>query len=179
MKITASQRRLLVMVVAGGILLTLTRQANHLLAPTGVSLWLGGLLIAYPALRLNQRTGFASCLLLGFAVDAWTPLAFGTHALLFGFTQIVIGRLRNRFAAPELATGVIVALITNLILYVVLTFFVLGLSPGATLSGLRLLSDLVISQLTLAAITPWYFALQERSLALILRTPRAHAGNHL
>jgi len=164
--ITDSQRRLVVMILSGGMLLLLTRQTNHLLAPWGLSLWLGGLLVAFPALHLNFRTGLVSCLATGLLLDVWSPLGFGTHALLFGLAHVVIFRIRNRLAASELTIGIIVALIANLALFVLLSFWTLGHAP---VSGLRILSDLVMSQLVLAFITPWFFALQLRAISLILR----------
>tara|TARA_B110000483_G_scaffold104527_1_gene127553 strand:- start:4177 stop:4716 length:540 start_codon:yes stop_codon:yes gene_type:complete len=175
MKITACQRRLIVMVVTGWILITLMRQTNHLLAPTGLSIWLGGLLIAFAALHLNPKTGFTACLIIGMMLDAWAPLGFGTHAVLFGAAQIIVVRIRRRFAASELTIGIIVALIINLILFVMITFIVIGRSHGGPISGVRLLTDLVVSQVVLALIAPWYFALQHRALSLVLN-PRSLRG---
>lgn len=177
MKITVSQRRIFALLVCGWILMTIVRQTNHLLAPSGLSIWLGGLIITVAALHLNPKTGFAGCFLLGLMMDAWSPLGFGTHALLFGAAQIIIGRIRNRFAAQELTIGITVALITNLILFVFITFIAIGRSSGATISGVRLLSDLVLSQILLALITPWFFALQNRAFDLVInpRTARARS----
>lgn len=175
MKITASQRRLIVMVIAGWILITLMRQTNHLLAPAGLSIWLGGLLIAFACLHLNPKTGLTACLLIGMMMDAWAPLGFGTHTVLFGAAQIIVVRVRNRFAASELTIGIIVALIINLILFVMITFIVIGRSHGGPISGVRLLTDLVISQVAIVLIAPWFFALQHRALSLVL-TPRSHRG---
>ncbi len=175
MKFTDSQRRLLVMVLSGWLLLIITRQANHLLAPWGISLWLGGLLVAFPSLQLNFRTGLVSGVMLGLFVDVWSPLVFGTHALLFGLAHVIIFRIRGRLAASELAIGITVALITNLALFMVLSFWTLGHAP---VSGLRLLSDLILSQIGLGLITPWFFALQTKGLQLIFKLwrPRVRAG---
>ncbi len=170
MKITDSQRRLVVMILSGWLLLILTRQTNHVLAPWSISIWLGGLLVAFPALHLNFRTGLISCLFLGFLVGVWSPLGFGTHALLFGLAHVIIFRIRKRLAASELAIGITVVLIANLALFVVLTFWTLGQAP---VSGLRILSDLIVSQLIIGSITPWFFALQTRSLDLIQKPWRA------
>lgn len=171
MKITASQRRLFVILVTSWILVLIMRQANHLLSGFGLSLWLGGLLVTLPALRLNFRTGLTGSFLLGLALDAWTPVGFGTHALLFSLAHVVIFRLRNRIAANETAIGITVALFTNLALYTALSLLLLKTLGGTPISALRLLVDLVVSQLVLVLIAPWFFALQERSLDLILRLP--------
>lgn len=166
MKITDSQRRLFVAVVSGWLLLVLMRQTNHLLAPWGVSIWLGGLLVAFPSLHLNFRTGLVSSIIIGFLIDVWSPLAHGTHALLFALAHVIIFRIRVRLAATELAIGITVALITNLAFFVVLSFWVLGHAP---VSALRLLGDLVVSQIVLGLITPWFFALQLKGMDLAFK----------
>lgn len=176
MKITASQRRMIVVLGAAWILLTLLRQTNHAFTAWGVSIWLGGLLIAYPALHLNPKTGFTCCFLIGMMLDAWSPLGFGTQAVLFGAAQIIIHRIRKRFAASELAIGITVSLITNLILFVIITFIVIGRSHGGPVSGLRLLVDLAVSQVVLVLIAPWFFALQQRALDLLFNPRRRNAG---
>jgi len=70
-----------------------------------------------------------------------------------------------------------VALITNLILFVLITFIAIGRSSGGAISGVRILSDLVLSQILLALITPWFFALQSRAFDLIInpRTARSRS----
>ncbi len=179
MKITASQRRIMVLLVCGWILMTIVRQTNHLLAPSGLSIWIGGLLITLAALHLNPKTGFVGCFLMGLMMDAWSPLGFGTHALLFGAAQIIIVRIRNRFASQELTIGITVALITNLILFVLITFIAVGRSSGGTISGVRILSDLVLSQVLLALITPWFFALQHRAFDLVINPHFSHPRSNV
>ncbi len=171
MKLTDSQRRLIVILATGWVLLWLSRQANHLLAPVGISLWLTSLLITLPALRLNFRTGLVGSFVLGLAMDAWSPVPFGTHAILLAFAHVVVFRIRNRIETTEVTIAVIVALITNLALFVALTMLILSHPGGVMVSSLRLLTDLVVSQITLALIAPWFFALQERGLELIFRVP--------
>jgi rod shape-determining protein MreD len=127
-------------------------------------MWLGGLAITFPALRLAPQQGFNTCFLIGLLFDALSPLPFGLFAFLFSVAHLIIVRVRNRFAAEEALIATIVALITNLVLYVVVTSIVLAQTGGATVSGLRLLLDLILSQLCIALIAPWYFALQERAL---------------
>jgi cell shape-determining protein MreD len=170
-KLTDSQRRIIAILGTGWMLLLLVRQANHLLSASGLSLWLGGLLVTLPALRLNFRTGLTCSFVLGLAMDAWSPLGFGTQALLFTIAHGVIFRLRNRFVTTELTVGISVALITNLALYTSLSLLQLSQWGGTPISGLRLLTDLLLSQVVIAVTTPWFFALQERGLELVFRLP--------
>ncbi len=165
------------MIVTGWILLTIMRQMNHVLSPLNISLWLGGLLVAYPALKLNPRTAFTSCFIIGLMMDTWSPMKFGTHALLFGAAQIIIGRIRLRLATHEPTIELIVALIANLFMFIAMTFIAMGKSGGGSFSGLRLLTDLLISQVILVMILPWYFALQSRGGNLLLNPRRARLNS--
>lgn len=171
MKLTDSQRRLFVTIGTGFVLLLMVRQANHLLAPAGLSLWLGGLVVALPAMRLNFRTGLVGSAVLGLVMDAWSPLFFGLHAGLLALAHVIIFRIRNRIETTEPTIGILVALIANLALFTALTMITLGQTSGGAVSAMRLLGDLVISQVTLALITPWFFSLQVRGLEMIFRVP--------
>ncbi len=158
-----SYRRPVVIFVCGVILFALVRQANHVLAPWGVSLWCGGLAVAFPALRLSPQQGFNACFLLGLLLDATSPLPFGCNAFLFGVAQLAIVRVRNRFAAGEVLTGIAVAWVANLACYLTATFVALG-TAAEHVSGLRILTDLLFSQIAVGLLAPWFFALQERAL---------------
>jgi len=171
MKLTDSQRRLIVILGTGIVLVWIMRQTNHLLAPAGMSLWWGGLLVAFPAMRLNFRTGLIASGVLGLMLDAWSPLAFGTNGLLLGLAHVVIFQIRNRIETTEATVGVLVALISNLALFTVISMLALGSAGGTPVSGLRLLTDLVVSQVSLALMAPWFFALQARGLELIFSVP--------
>ncbi len=164
MRFQPSHRRTAVVFVCGLLLATLSALFNHSLAAWGLSVWLGGLFVAFPALRLAPQQGFNACFLIGLLVDAGSPLPFGLFAMFFAVAHLVIVRLRNRFAVTQILLGTIVALITNLVLYVLVTFVVLARAPDAPFSGLRLLTDLILSQATIALIAPWFFALQEKAL---------------
>jgi cell shape-determining protein MreD len=167
MKFQPSHRRTLVVFCCGLILFVLWRQANHALASLGMSMWLGGLLVTFPALRIAPQQGFNAAIVLGLLVDSFSPTAFGLNAFLFGISHLVIVRIRNRLAADEPVIATVVALITNLILFLILSFIALSRNPEASISGLRLLTDLVLSQLAIGLCAGWFFALQERALALI------------
>lgn len=157
-------RRTLVIAACGFVLWQMTGQANHYLASSRLYIWLGGLLVAFAGLRLPAQEGFNACFLIGLLVDAASPVPFGAHAFLFGIAQLILVRLRHRFAAEETMVAVTVALLTNLALLLVLAFFRLSGAPDAPAAGLRLLMDLLISQCVLALVGPWYFGLQLRAL---------------
>ncbi len=159
-------RPIVVTAVCGLILWLLLAQVNHYLAVWQVHLWVGGLFVAFATLRLGVREGFGIVVIAGAVHDATSPVPFGLHILLFAIAHAVIVRLRNRFPREETVIGVLVALLANLGLFLVFSFTRLGDSPSPGLTWLRLFTDLLISQIVLAAICPWFLALQARALEI-------------
>lgn len=148
------------------LLWSLVAQINHYLAPCGAYLFVGGLLVTFAALRLGLRNGLAATLLTGLAIDALEPVPFGTHFVLFGLMLVLLFHLRTRFPREELVFGVVVALLANLGLFLAVSFVALGDQPAPGTAWLRLFADLGWSQLFIAAIAPWFLALQARALEL-------------
>ncbi|HEY0944633.1 MAG TPA: hypothetical protein VGD81_05175 [Opitutaceae bacterium] len=159
-------RQTLIVLLAGMLLWLLAAQANHYLARLGVQLWFGGLAITFSALRLSLREGLTATFLIGLAVDAVTPVAFGLHAILFALAHIVIYNARARFAREEAVIAVIVALLANLALFLAVSFTQIADSPSPAHTWLRLFVDLIVSQTALTFIGPWFFALQRRALEI-------------
>ncbi len=159
-------RRWLVPFATMMLLWWLIAQVNHYLADRGVTFFVGGLLVAFAALRLNLRHGLAASLLAGLAIDAVEPVPFGTHLLLFAAVHVVIFHLRTRFPREETITGVVTALFANLALFLALSVLLLDNHPAPATAWLRLLVDLACSQVLVGAIAPWFFAFQQRVLEL-------------
>jgi cell shape-determining protein MreD len=160
------QRRWLIPFAAMMLLWWLVAEVNHYLAPHGIHLFVGGLLVTFAALQLSLRHGLAASLLTGLAIDAVEPVPFGTHLLLFAVVHVVVFHLRGRFARDETIVGVVTALFANLALFLGLSVVVLGDHPAPAAAWERLIFDLGWSQLFIAAIAPWFFALQRRALEL-------------
>lgn len=159
-------RRILVGFLAGALLHQLALQLNHALAGWQLHVWLGGLVVALPALRLAYREGTWIVGLTGLLFDSTTPVPFGLHAALFLLAHLIIHRVRARFATEENIVGVFIALIANLALFLVFAFGRFSVLPELGTLGLRLFSDLLLSQLLIALIGSWFFALQVRLLDL-------------
>ncbi len=159
-------RRWLITFASTFLLWSVVVQLNHYLAPLGVYLFVGGLLVTFAALRLSLRNGLTATLLLGLSIDAAEPVPFGTHLLLFAVMHIIVFRLRTRIPREETVIGVVVALLVNLALIFGLSFVTLGNHPAAGAAWMRIFADLGWSQLFIVAIAPWFFALQERALEL-------------
>ncbi len=147
------------------LLWALVAQANHSLAASHVYLFVGGLLVAHAALALPLRSGMAVSFLAGCLCDANALIPFGTHALLFASAHAVLFNLRDRLPHDEVAGRVVIALFANLALFLALSFLEIDRSPSPAASWLRLFADLACSQVFLALIAPWFFALQARAVA--------------
>lgn len=163
--------RWLLVFLANLLLLWLAGLANHYLAPQALSLYVAGLLVVYPALRLDPRHGFAATLLTGLAFDSLTPAPFGTHLVLLGLVHAVLLNGRQRFPRDEPIFATVVALLANLFLFLALSFLLIGTHPHPAQGWLRLFVDLLASQLVLGAATPWFMALQGRLLTLARLDP--------
>lgn len=163
--------RWLLVLLANLLLIWLTGLANHYLAPFAVSLYLAGLFLPYAALRLDSRHGFLATALTGLAFDALTPAPYGTHLVLLGLVHAVLLYGRRRFPREEPIFATVVALLANLFLVLALTTLLIGGNPHPANGWLRVFADLLVSQLVLGLITPWFMALNARLLALARLDP--------
>jgi rod shape-determining protein MreD len=163
--------RWLAPLAANLVLLQLAALANHHLAPLGLSLFVGGLLVTFAAMRLDLRHGLACTLLTGLLFDAAAPAPFGLGTFLFGLAHIVILHGRMRLPRDEPVFLTVVALLANLFLFLALSFVLVGANPRPAAAWARLFVDLIASQLALAVVGGWFFALQGAMLALTGRHP--------
>ena len=159
-------RRTFVIFLTLLLLWTLVAQVNHALAGLRVYLFVGGLYVIYAALMLPLRAGLAASLLGGLLCDATTPVWFGTHLFLFAAAHAVVFHLRTRLPRDDTVARVIVALLANLAIFLLFSFTQIGAAPSPAAAWSRLIADLVGSQVFLALIAPWFFALQARALVL-------------
>lgn len=150
-------------------------QMNHALTGVRVYLFTGALFVAFASLTQPRRSGLAAALLGGFICDANTPVTFGTHTLLFAAAHLTLFHIRERVPRNDNVSAIIVVLLTNLALFLVFSFSQIHDSPAPAAVWPRLIADLVCSQVFLGVITPWFFALQARSLVLA-RVPRVEAA---
>lgn len=159
-------RRFLTLSLTLLLLWALVAQVNDFLAGYRVYLFAGGLFVAFAALTQPLRAGiFASCV-GGLICDANAPVTFGVHLLLFAIAHATLFHARERVPREDNIAVIIVTLLTNLALFVVFSFGQIQDAPAPAALGPRLLADLVCSQLFLVLVTPWFFALQNRSLEL-------------
>jgi rod shape-determining protein MreD len=153
------------------LLRALVAEVNSALS--GVHIWLfaGGLFVAYSALMMPFRSGFTVSVLAGLLCDSVTPVAFGTHAALFGIAHAVVFNARERLQRDETGVRIAVALLVNLGLFLALTFVRIRVAHAGAFAWPRMLSDLAWSEVALAIAAPWFFALQLRTLELARANP--------
>jgi rod shape-determining protein MreD len=153
------------------LLRALVAEANNALSGLHVWLFAGGLFVTYAALAMPLRQGFAASLLGGLLCDCVSPVGFGSQAVLFAFSHTVVYNLRERLQRDETAVRVAVALLVNLGLFLAVTVLRMRAAHIGIGAWPRLLSDLGWSEAVLAAVAPWFFALQLRTLELARAKP--------
>lgn len=164
-------RRTLVLFATSLLLWALVSQLNDALAALRVHVFAGGLFVVFAALTQPRRPGLAATMLAGLVCDAHAPVAFGLHLMLFVFAHVLIFHVRERVAREDAISITVVALLTNLALFLLLSFTQIHSSPAPASAWPRLIADMVASQLVLALVTPWFTALQARAL-VVARVPR-------
>jgi hypothetical protein len=158
--------RWVVLVAANLLLIFLGGQCNHYLAHLPVSVFLGGLFLPVAGLRLRMKPGFIALFLTGLFFDAARPVPFGSSALLLGALFATWYTFRPRLPREGMGAAVTGALLANAALFFAQPLL---LGPGlasAAATGSRVFWDFVFSEIAVALLGPWFFALQEKALFL-------------
>ena len=160
-------RRFLVIFATSVILWAMIAQVNHVLSSTHIYVFVGGLFVAYSALTFPLTAGMLCSIVAGMLCDAAEPVTVGTFVLLYATAHAVIFNIRNRIPRDEMMARVLVGLFANLGIFLSLCFVQIIHAPALAAAWPRILVDLIVSQLLIALIGPWYFALQSAALKLI------------
>jgi rod shape-determining protein MreD len=185
-------RRTLILFFTQAVLWLVVGQLNDSLSGLRVTLLVSSLLVVLTALTQPLVAGFAAVFLTGLLCDSAQPLwvefdpaarwgfaaavVYGlAHAntLLLSAAHAVLFYLRDRLPRDRPVGLLVVALLANLALFLLFSLMQVAHSPAPAAVWLRLGIDLVCSQIFLALIGPWFFALQVRALALA-RVEREH-----
>jgi len=161
--------RWLIVLLGNVVFLWVMGQVNHHLTalPLGDSrgplyLFVGGLPIAFAALRLSLGQALAVSIPTALAMEAGTPIPFGTLMLPAAACVCLAIGFRGAFNRFDRMTVVLAVLLINLVLISALT-----LVTGAfRLQGPRLALDLLASQLVAVLLSGWYFAAELALLRL-------------
>ncbi len=157
-------RRLFALFLTLLILWAVLAQVNHALTEFRVYLFAGALFVSFTALTQPLRFGLAMSIAGGMICDSNSPVPFGTHVLLFIVAHFTVFHIRERVPRDDNIAAVVLALFTNFALFLVFSFTQIHGSPSPAFIWPRLLMDLLCSQILIAFITPWFFALQARAL---------------
>jgi rod shape-determining protein MreD len=171
--------RVLILVSASLLLALLLGQLNHQLATWQVHVWCGGLFVAFSGLRMAYGPGATAAFLAGLLLDATMPVAFGTQGFLFLAAHAVVFTLRARAPRGEVAVGVVVSLVANLGLFLALGFLRIDAAAESTGAWMRSFADLLFSQVVLALIAPWFFAIQHKMLERTAITTRSFSSRSI
>ena len=161
-----SDPRWLIVFLANLLLWWLVGLANNYLTPLSVHLYIGGLFVVFPAVRLDTKNGLIATLLTGLMFDAMEPVTFGTNMVLLGLVFAALLYGRQRFPREGALFGIVVALLTNLFLVIALSFLLVGDNPRPGEAWLSIFVDLLASQLVILLITPWFLELQTQAMTL-------------
>jgi cell shape-determining protein MreD len=159
--------RLLALFLTVLVLAAAVARINDALTGVHLHFFVGGLFIAYGAFVLPRPAGLLAAILAGAICDARAPVPFGTHVLLFAAGAALLQALRERVPHDHLPGRVGIALAANLALFLALSLLQSLRAPAAARLGPRLVADLICSEIFLALIAPWFFAFQEKALALV------------
>lgn len=159
-------RRILALCLTLLILWAVIAELNHALSEWRVFVFAGSLFVSYAAVTQPWLTGFATAVFAGLLHDANSPVLFGTHVLLFVLGHITLAHIRDRVPRDDAIAATVLTLLTNLALFLVFSFSQIHGSPAAGIMWPRLLMDLLCSQVFIAIVTPWFFALQTRAIAI-------------
>jgi rod shape-determining protein MreD len=163
--------RWLIVFLANALLWWLVGLANNYLSTPSVHFYVGGLFVVYSALRLDHRHGLVAVLLTGLLVDAVEPVPYGTSMLLLGLVHATLVYGRRRFPREGALFGIVVALFANLFLVIALSFLLVGANPRPGTAWVRIMLDLLASQVLLVVVTPWFLSLQDRAMELVAIHP--------
>lgn len=141
-------------------------EVNHAIAGFRIYLFTGALYVVFAALTQPLRAGLLVSCVGGLICDANAPVSFGVHLLLFSLAHIILHHVRDRLAHDDSTSLIVVSLIANLALFLLFSFTQISASPRPAAVWPRLIVDLLCSQVFVTIVTPWFFALQRRSLHL-------------
>ncbi|HEU5081580.1 MAG TPA: hypothetical protein VFT72_20370 [Opitutaceae bacterium] len=155
-----------IVLLVNALLWMIQAQLNHYISPWNISIFVGGLAVAFCSLRLSYREGLRALLLTGLWFDAATPVPFGLHAFLFLLCQALVFTFRSRLAREETMVGMIIAAATNLGMMFAMAIGLMHRSPAPLQQLPRLIADSLVSFCVVMLIAGWSFKLQEQTLEI-------------
>lgn len=166
-------KAVLLAVGAGVLLLLVTGVWQHWTSGTGLSFFVVGLIVVFPALEMSFRRGWWVVGITGALWEASSPLPFGMLTLLLWLGHALLLVNRHRFRGEGVGPMLRAALIVNGALFLVLAIL-WSEGRGTELSfWFRVLIDWTVSQAFLIPVGWWYFRLLRALFNLTGIPPRS------
>ena len=158
--------RVIIVLAVNAVLYVFISQVNALLAPLALHLSIPVVYLVFSALYLRMSHACAVAVLSGLTIDAALPVAFGCHSFLFVLAYALIISIRLRLRRENAYHVTFLSLGANFFIIAGLTLVTgfQGAPMGPSL--LRLLIDLIFSQLVLAVVAASVVAAQRRILQI-------------
>lgn len=165
----------LIIMAANALLWVLLTWVNQFFAVWSIALYLPAAFVLFTALHGNNRVAFATALVTGLFIDAQSPLPYFSHTFILVVCTTALMALRQRIRTNSTPQATAIGVATNTLAFCVLTLLVLYFSPLVLdlPSFLRIVTDLVLSQLAFLAVSPWFLEFQKSLLHLIGTGPVA------
>ncbi|MGF1530054.1 MAG: hypothetical protein ACFCU4_01690 [Puniceicoccaceae bacterium] len=159
-------KRIAVVLGCNGLLSILLVALNRSLAHYSCHLFVPALFLIYPTLFLPLRPGLIAVGLAAAFIEANLPVPIGSFVFLALGFALLVNRYRHRLRSEQLQYSISLALVMNL-------FFFSGVSILAPVNlPFRLLTDFLLSSITVALLSGWFLSLQHASLILLRSKPR-------
>lgn len=155
-----SKNRWLLVTIGHYLTLFFVGLLNHYISPSGIQIYILGMLISFSSMELNYRQGLLSIAPIGLLIDSKSPLPFGyaffTCLVLFTVAQALRSRIRREITAYSLATSIIL----NLVAYFVFTFGALRTFSAEAVHFLPILLNLFANTIVVLLLNRIFFETQ-------------------
>lgn len=158
----------LIVLAANALLFFLLTWVNQWLAIASVALYLPAAFVLFTSLHGSNRIAFATAVAVGLFIDALSPLPYLSQTFVLLLCTTVLMSLRQRIRRSVLMQATAIGLVANTLAFLALSLLFLIFSP-ATLDlalFLRIVTDLLLSQLAFLAVAPWFLEFQKSLLHL-------------
>lgn len=159
--------RWIIVLLANLLLVFLVAELNHGLAIWSLHIFIGGLLVTFGSLHLGLKQGLLANGITGLFLDAAIPLPFGVTFLLIMVCHTVIFSIRGNFARENIGSGLLIAVVLNLVLMLAYGLLAARGTPAPGIFWTRIGLDLLLSTIAIAVIAPWFFSLQRTTLTFV------------
>ncbi len=158
----------LIILGANALLFVLLTWVNQWLSMGSVTIYLPAAFVLFTALHGSNRIAFATALVVGLFIDALSPLPYFSQTFVLLLCTTILMSLRQRIRRSSLMQTTAIGLVANTLAFLTLTllFSLFSTLPLDLAVFLRIVIDLLLSQLVFLAVAPWFLEFQKSLLSL-------------